>query len=167
MNGTTTKPSAVALLPVVAAWCVCLAAHAQIPVPMDEQRKPSMPVQLPQFRQRPSVVTSSGAGDSARFLTVGKDAAIGTVASDAAPGDSAGMLALVVDGSAGAFTSEVVDSRLRRLGLPDATAEQLHRLFLALDQARYSVDASAARIESLQADAEAVEAVLKTWRPSR
>ena len=77
---------------------MCLAAHAQIPVPMDEQRKPSMPVQLPQFRQRPSVVTSSGAGDSARFLTVGKDAAIGTVASDAAPGDSAGMLALVVDG---------------------------------------------------------------------
>ena len=98
MNGTTTKPSDVALLPVVAAWCMCLAAHAQIPVPMDEQRKPSMPVQLPQFRQRPSVVTSSGAGDSARFLTVGKDAAIGTVASDAAPGDSAGMLALVVDG---------------------------------------------------------------------
>lgn len=76
-------------------------------------------------------------------------------------------LALAVDGSAGAFTSEVVDSRLRRLGLPDATAEQLHRLFSALDQARYSVDASAARIESLQADAEAVEAVLKSWRPNR
>jgi hypothetical protein len=63
-----------------AAW-MCLAAHAQVPVPMDEQRKPSMPVQMPQFRQRPSAVTPSGAGDTARFLTVAKDAAIGMVAS--------------------------------------------------------------------------------------
>jgi hypothetical protein len=98
MNGTTTRPSDTTLLSVMAAAWMCLASHAQMPVPMDELRKPSMPVQLPQFKQRPSVVTPSGAGDAARFLTVGKDAAIGMVASDAAPGDSNSMLALVVDG---------------------------------------------------------------------
>ena len=64
---------------------------------MDDQRKPSMPLQLPQFRQRPSI-GATGWSDTARFLTVAKDAAIGTVASDAAPGDSIEMLALVVDG---------------------------------------------------------------------
>ena len=64
---------------------------------MDDQRKPSMPLQLPQFRQRPSI-GATGWSDTARFLTVAKDAAIGTVASDAAPGDSTEMLALVVDG---------------------------------------------------------------------
>ena len=93
------KPSTVALLPAMAAAWMCVVCDAQVPVPMDEQRKPSMPVQMPQFRQRPSVMASPGTGDTARFLTVGKDAAIGTVASDATPGDSTGMLALVVDGT--------------------------------------------------------------------
>ena len=98
MNGTATNHSTIALLSMMAAAWVCVAGNAQVPVPMDDQRKPSMPVQMPQFRQRPSVVTGFGSGEATRFLTVGKDAAIGTVASDAAPGDSNGMLALVVDG---------------------------------------------------------------------
>ena len=98
MSRSARRPSTIALLPAMAAAWMCLAAHAQVPVPMDEQRKPSMPVQMPQFRQRPNAVKPSGAGDTARFLTVAKDAAIGMVASDAAPGDSGGMLALVVDG---------------------------------------------------------------------
>ena len=98
MNGTATNHSTIALLSMMAAAWVCVVGNAQVPVPMDDQRKPSMPVQMPQFRQRPSVVTGFGSGEATRFLTVGKDAAIGTVASDAAPGDSNGMLALVVDG---------------------------------------------------------------------
>ena len=98
MNGTATNHSTIALLSMMAAAWVCVVGNAQVPVPMDDQRKPSMPVQMPQFRQRPSVVTGFGSGEATRFLTVGKDAAIGTVASDAAPGDSTGMLALVVDG---------------------------------------------------------------------
>lgn len=92
------NPFARAFLPMTAAALLCVVGNAQVPVPMDDQRKPSMPVQMPQFRQRPSLVTGFGSGDATRFLTVGKDAAIGTVASDAAPGDSNGMLALVVDG---------------------------------------------------------------------
>ncbi len=98
MNGTATNHSTIALLSMMATAWVCVDGNAQVPVPMDDQRKPSMPVQMPQFRQRPSVVTGFGSGEATRFLTVGKDAAIGTVASDAAPGDSTGMLALVVDG---------------------------------------------------------------------
>ena len=98
MNGPATNHSTIALLSMMAAAWVCVVGNAQVPVPMDDQRKPSMPVQMPQFRQRPSVVTGFGSGEATRFLTVGKDAAIGTVASDAAPGDSNGMLALVVDG---------------------------------------------------------------------
>lgn len=98
MSGSARKPSTVAFLPAMAAAWMCLAGHAQVPVPMDDQRKPSMPVQMPQFRQRPNAVTLPGAGDPVRFLTVAKDAAIGMVTSDAAPGDSTGMLALVVDG---------------------------------------------------------------------
>ena len=98
MNGPATNHSTIALLSMMAAAWVCVVGNAQVPVPMDDQRKPSMPVQMPQFRQRPSVVTGFGSGEATRFLTVGKDAAIGTVASDAAPGDSTGMLALVVDG---------------------------------------------------------------------
>ena len=97
MNSITTRSSAVMIILAVAS-CVGRPCGAQVPVPMDDQRKPSMPVQLPQFRQRPGVVTTAGSSDAVRFLTVGKDAAIGMVAPDAAPGDSAGMLALVVDG---------------------------------------------------------------------
>ena len=100
MNGIDMKSSITLILPLIAAGWMCMTSNAQLPVPMDDQRKPSMPVQMPQFRQRPSEVTGFGSGEATRFLTVGKDAAIGTVASDAAPGDSNGMLALVIDGPA-------------------------------------------------------------------
>ncbi len=73
-------------------------------------------------------------------------------------------LAIALDRPGGAFTGEVIDTLLRPRGLPEATVAQLDRLFTAADQARYSVNTSASRLEALQADAEAVEAVLKSWK---
>ena len=76
-------------------------------------------------------------------------------------------LSAALERPSGSFTADVIPTQLRPRGLPEATASQLERLFVAVDQARYSVDASAARLESLQADAEAVEAVLRTWKGIR
>jgi hypothetical protein len=76
-------------------------------------------------------------------------------------------LALTVGGQPGVFTSEVIDGRLSDHGLSTDTADQLRRLFAALDQARYSVEASPDRLESLQADAEAVNSVLQALNPTR
>ncbi len=70
-------------------------------------------------------------------------------------------LALTLGGTAGSFTPEVVETRLLRLGLPAEAVPCLHRLFAALDQARYSPIASTAALESLRTDAEAVDAALR------
>ena len=75
-------------------------------------------------------------------------------------------LALTVSGQPGAYTSEVIEGRLRDRGLPTDTADQLRRLFAALDQARYSVEATPDRLESLQADAEAVNRALQALKGS-
>ena len=76
-------------------------------------------------------------------------------------------LALTLGGTAGSFTPEVVETRLARLGLPAEEAARLHRLFAALDQARYSPIATTATLESLRTDAAAVDAALRKLEGSR
>lgn len=76
-------------------------------------------------------------------------------------------LALTLGGTVGSFTPEIVDTRLAQRGLPAEDAERLHRLFAALDQARYSPTASTATLESLRADAEAADTALRLLEASR
>jgi hypothetical protein len=60
-----------------------------------------------------------------------------------------------------------VDTRLAQRGLSEDDAARLHRLFAALDQARYSPVASAATLESLRADAEGADAALRHLEATR
>ena len=76
-------------------------------------------------------------------------------------------LALTLGGPAGAFTADVVETRLVRDGFPDEDAERLRRIFAALDLARYSRNATGSELESLRTDAEAVEAALRRWEGKR
>ena len=76
-------------------------------------------------------------------------------------------LALALGGPAGAFTADVVETRLVRQGFPDEDAARLRRIFAALDLARYSRNTSGAELESLRTDAEAVDAALRRWEEKR
>jgi hypothetical protein len=76
-------------------------------------------------------------------------------------------LALTLGGTAGSFTVDIIETRLAPRGLPAADAERLHRLFAALDQARYSPVTSAAELESLRADAESADAALRRLEATR
>jgi len=72
-----------------------------------------------------------------------------------------------VGGPAGAFTADVVETRLVRDGFPDEDAERLRRIFVALDLARYSRNATGSELESLRTDAETVDAALRSWEGKR
>ena len=76
-------------------------------------------------------------------------------------------LALALDGAAGSFTAEVVETRLTPRGLSAEDAERWRRIFAALDQARYSPTTSSAELESLRADAEAADAALRRLEEKR
>ena len=76
-------------------------------------------------------------------------------------------LALTLGGTVGSFTVEIVEARLQAMGLSPTDAERLHRLFAALDQARYSPVASTAELESLRADAEAADDALRQLEATR
>lgn len=76
-------------------------------------------------------------------------------------------LALTLGGTVGSFTVEIVEARLLAMGLSPTDAERLHRLFAALDQARYSPVASTAELELLRADAEAADAALRQLEATR
>ncbi|MEI6358255.1 MAG: hypothetical protein WCP53_14310, partial [Verrucomicrobiota bacterium] len=76
-------------------------------------------------------------------------------------------LALTLGGPAGAFTADVVETRLVRDGFPDEDAERLRRIFAALDLARYSRNATGSELESLRTDAEAVDTALRRWEGKR
>lgn len=71
------------------------------------------------------------------------------------------QLALTLGGAAGAFTEDVVEGRLAARALADEDAARLRSLFGALTQARYSPEASAARLDSLAEDARRVVAALR------
>lgn len=76
-------------------------------------------------------------------------------------------LALTLGGMAGSFTVEIVATRLLPLGLPEAEAVRLHRLFAALDQARYSPVVSGAELAALRTDLEAAAAALRKLEAGR
>ena len=76
-------------------------------------------------------------------------------------------LALALGGPAGAFTADVIETRLVRHGFPDEDAARLRRIFAALDLARYSRNTSGAELESLRTDTEAVDAMLRRWEGRR
>lgn len=71
------------------------------------------------------------------------------------------QLALTLGGSAGAFTEDVVTTRLEPRGLSAAEADRLRALFEALAQARYSPVTSRSELDALTESARQAIAALK------
>jgi len=77
------------------------------------------------------------------------------------------QLALTLGGSAGAFTEDVVATRLEPRGFPGAEAERLRTLFEALAQARYSPVTSRSALDALTESTRQAIAALKNLEAGR
>ncbi len=77
------------------------------------------------------------------------------------------QLALTLDGTAGAFTEDVVASRLEPAGFAPNDAARLHSLFEAMTQARYSPITSQTELAKLAESARGVIAALRQLEGKR